>query len=629
MIILKEILWFKDGEGVGESISQDVQDITIRQKIDDGTNTINITLRNPTNYYKNSRQLGKYVDKEQGTLEFNKDDNTDYFEIYLAYVSNSRSLDTSNTGEDILMVAELKELDIPMSERDSKITLKCVDHTFSILGRIWTQSYPIEVHTGTITGITETILTDSTATFNTEHSGEKGKIIVMTSGTAEDKRFLITSNTGTTLTCINDEMVTAGVEVGDTYRVSWTSASIAQDVVRHATDIPSSQQGFDIDGNRSEIGTFAVDARFNFEGGYIEADREQAGATGDATNFPSANIAKVFKPIYEFLEEISQTEFTNTTEELNDEELISKRPYRYYIDGNNRFHWFYPRKSAKTTLDGGITSTDTTITVTDTTDFPTQGRIQIEAEQIDYNGKTSTELTDCTRGVNNTTAVSHTSGTEVFSQYNIILGDTSTGFKVVGGKMGKKVFDVVNHVIYRCGKDMEGSAIIGDWFDENSKLLTLKTTEKPYEDISRDILEEETRIASDAGLTGPTNDGNGWYDYPTNYDDYDEDDPLPNWAPGENISNDSEFNDSLKTEALSRGLARAQRLTQQRGSARWTGSIELQGVKMSSGEAIQFTSTQHGIYRKKMRVTQVNHKITLNSWVTTLDVEEDDPERGA
>lgn len=60
-----------------------------------------------------------------------------------------------------------------------------------------------------------------------------------------------------------------------------------------------------------------------------------------------------------------------------------------------------------TNLTLALTSGDTTITVTSTTNFPTSGVITIDNEKIDYTGVTSTTFTGCTRGQYNTTAASH------------------------------------------------------------------------------------------------------------------------------------------------------------------------------------------------------------------------------
>jgi len=95
----------------------------------------------------------------------------------------------------------------------------------------------------------------------------------------------------------------------------------------------------------------------------------------------------------------------------------------------------------ETTLNGNISDSVTTITLTDATEFPTSGFIVIEKidttpntinygkylnEVIQYTGKAGNNLTGCTRGtaapfrgitLSNTTATTHNSGAKVFGSY--------------------------------------------------------------------------------------------------------------------------------------------------------------------------------------------------------------------
>jgi hypothetical protein len=95
----------------------------------------------------------------------------------------------------------------------------------------------------------------------------------------------------------------------------------------------------------------------------------------------------------------------------------------------------------ETTLNGNISDSATTIVLTDATQFPTSGFIMIEKidttpnttnygkylnEVIQYTGKSSNNLTGCTRGtaapfkgitLSNTTATTHSSGAKVFGSY--------------------------------------------------------------------------------------------------------------------------------------------------------------------------------------------------------------------
>ena len=89
---------------------------------------------------------------------------------------------------------------------------------------------------------------------------------------------------------------------------------------------------------------------------------------------------------------------------------------------------------ATTTLNGGINDSVTTITLTDASSFSTSGSIRIEDEIITYTGKSTNDLTGCTRGTNGTTAVSHADTTAVrqstVTRYNT-TDFTDVAFEVV------------------------------------------------------------------------------------------------------------------------------------------------------------------------------------------------------
>ena len=67
----------------------------------------------------------------------------------------------------------------------------------------------------------------------------------------------------------------------------------------------------------------------------------------------------------------------------------------------------YDNTNLSTLLNGGISDTDTTVTVDSTTNFEDAGTITVGSENISYTGKTSTTFTGCTRGADSTTAASH------------------------------------------------------------------------------------------------------------------------------------------------------------------------------------------------------------------------------
>ena len=68
---------------------------------------------------------------------------------------------------------------------------------------------------------------------------------------------------------------------------------------------------------------------------------------------------------------------------------------------------------ATSTLNGAITASATTITLADASSFSTSGSVRINDEIITYSGKSTNDLTGCTRGTGGTTAIAHDTATAV------------------------------------------------------------------------------------------------------------------------------------------------------------------------------------------------------------------------
>jgi len=81
------------------------------------------------------------------------------------------------------------------------------------------------------------------------------------------------------------------------------------------------------------------------------------------------------------------------------------------------FHVQYYHGAPATTLNGDLTDSATTITVTSTTGFLNEGVLRIEDEEIYYSGLTATTFTGCSRGINDTTASAHSDTTELIPVY--------------------------------------------------------------------------------------------------------------------------------------------------------------------------------------------------------------------
>ncbi len=79
--------------------------------------------------------------------------------------------------------------------------------------------------------------------------------------------------------------------------------------------------------------------------------------------------------------------------------------------------------SKRSTLNGAINSIATTVVLADATDFTSSGYIKIDNEVIYYTGKSTNNLTGCTRGLFNTAKKSHINTSNVFQAQEIIYPD--------------------------------------------------------------------------------------------------------------------------------------------------------------------------------------------------------------
>jgi hypothetical protein len=91
--------------------------------------------------------------------------------------------------------------------------------------------------------------------------------------------------------------------------------------------------------------------------------------------------------------------------------LTTGRPIQVYINRQSGMD-----NATTVTLNGNISATDTTITLSSTNDLPTTGFIKIDNETISYVNVNGNQLVNCYRGQNGTTAASHLTGAAIIKQ---------------------------------------------------------------------------------------------------------------------------------------------------------------------------------------------------------------------
>ena len=91
--------------------------------------------------------------------------------------------------------------------------------------------------------------------------------------------------------------------------------------------------------------------------------------------------------------------------------LTYGRPIQVYVNRQSGMD-----NATSLTLNGGISATDTTITLSSTVGLPTTGFIKIDSETIGYVNITGNQLVNCYRGQNGTTAAAHLTGAAITKQ---------------------------------------------------------------------------------------------------------------------------------------------------------------------------------------------------------------------
>lgn len=89
--------------------------------------------------------------------------------------------------------------------------------------------------------------------------------------------------------------------------------------------------------------------------------------------------------------------------------------------------------AVSTTLASDATDSDTTISLTDASSFPASGTVLINDELITYSGKSTNDLTGCTRGAQGTAAAAHTTGDTVTDATDMVGWGQAAEVSTVAG----------------------------------------------------------------------------------------------------------------------------------------------------------------------------------------------------
>ena len=179
------------------------------------------------------------------------------------------------------------------------------------------------------------------------------------------------------------------------------------------------------------------------------------------------------------------------------EEVINKVTVLGYGDGVNQISTsFYDASATETTLNEDLTSSDTTITLTDAGNFASSGEIIIAEERITYSGKSGNNLTGCTRGANSTTAKAHPSG--VYVAKYVAIDSPEAGSSILTNELRAKVF-VDKSLINDETAQLYASKLLIDYKDSFERIV-LRVNDQLEPTC---VLGDEVTVSdADTGLSG-------------------------------------------------------------------------------------------------------------------------------
>jgi len=281
-ILLKKILWYRVSSPDDPINITDGIDMTVGRGMDIKNNIVTINLKNaPQSFDSDENFVHKYINPD-GTIKFKEEDQ---FKVYLKYTDDMADVEdpvwsentlTTPPETDLKGVYYLIEFGVVTDVKSTPIKIKCADKTYILFNKLLVRAFTKAQALNSPEAIQKVIR------YSTE--SEKGQFL----GTGSDP----------------------GVK-------------------------------YDVDA-RLDTETGGGDG--SGEAGFIQTVRKAVSESGTVNAdlvFPDIALAKVWKPVYEWINELSQIEYLNTGDELNDTTpIVYGRPFLYYVDEVNKFHWF-------------------------------------------------------------------------------------------------------------------------------------------------------------------------------------------------------------------------------------------------------------------------------------------------
>lgn len=276
--------------------------------------------------------------------------NEEVIDIYALYTESDPTIDVENT-DFLLFSAIITDSDIDSKKEGNKIKLTAKNRTGIILDTI---TQPIIIKLSNEKNAPELIQQTTRAKVENVTSNQNGfdndGNTVVGAGFLVDSRLFTegVKESGTITTLVNRVLtdssatfITNGVSKGHWVKIKTSTRQyIYVESVDSETQITITQ---------TLTGVTDASTTYEVSDGFIQDERINNSV------FPDIKLNRYGKPLSDTIAFLSQTENTNPESERTSG-LIHKRAMRWFIDRQNRLHWYYPQDTPQYFFEDGATT---------------------------------------------------------------------------------------------------------------------------------------------------------------------------------------------------------------------------------------------------------------------------------
>ena len=325
----------------GTATIDDAQMVTVNlgSEIKNNNMTVKIS-NNPVNFFPDGTVQHRWVNDDK-TAKFKAIKakagdviNEEIIDLYSVYDSINATGEIES-NQNFIFSGIITKGKIKWSSQEHSIELNCKDRSVIMLDKL-TKPIPIDEDDALAApAIIQNLVRHATLNYIENATGFNS-----TGSDALGGQYLIDAR------LFSESIVDSGTADGTTTNKliesgqNFTSTVSAGDWVRNTTDETYAYvNSVDSDTQLTLSKDIIVSGEgYEISNGFIQDTRP------DGTSFPTITFYKVDKPVTEGISDLSQIEQTNNGTETDPDTgaLVVKRGARWFVDSNNRFHWYIP-----------------------------------------------------------------------------------------------------------------------------------------------------------------------------------------------------------------------------------------------------------------------------------------------